>query len=533
MNTQSGSRTACRFGINPAVAFAASLLAAACSGIPALAAEGKWIELFNGRDLKGWRFQDPVQSSQWTVGTAALDPANDRQLIVIPGGTDLINPVASLEVISSTGRGVDIYSEETFGDARVELEVMVARRSNSGIYLMGEYEVQVLDSYGEPGIGPKDMGSIYAAASPKVNACKAPGEWQKFEIEYRAPRFDAEGRKIANARFTKVTLNGVLLHENVEVPHASNGGISVGARNARGTEIRVGPLMFQGNHGPVAYRNIRVMPLDEPASRESWSNPPKTALPAVEHHTFPSASMNLAVGYNLYLPPGYDYVNRRFPVVYYLNGRTNTESEHMELFGILDHAIRAREVPPMILVYAMCGRTSYYCDSPDRTVMGETVFKELVAHVDRTVRTIAGSNGRAVMGFSMGGQGAVKFALKYPNLFGSAVSFSGGFVMGDLIKERHPEIIEKMFANDVRRFDDQTPQALLRAKEGKIPLRLVIGRKDLDFMLESNRQMKALLQNLKFDVEYKEIDGVAHSPKAIFPLEGLEGFKFVARHFRP
>ena len=132
--------------------------------------------------------------------------------------------------------------------------------------------------------------------------------------------------------------------------------------------------------------------------------------------------MQRAVGFNIYLPPGYVESERRFPVVYYLNGRGNDESSHPQLFAILDQAIRAGEIPPMILVYAMCGRTSFYVDSPDGAIMGETVFiRELIAHVDRTVRTVASRNGRAVMGFSMGGQGAIKFALKYPGRFGSAV----------------------------------------------------------------------------------------------------------------
>lgn len=236
-------------------------LAGAATGDGSLAAEADgWIELFNGKDLTGWRFQEPFENSQWVVGTAALDPDNPRKLVVKPGGNELINPVGPQKVISAHGKGVDIYTERKFTDAVVELEVMMAKESNSGIYLMGEYEIQVMDSFGEAPV-PKGMGGIYGIAAPTSNPCKPPGEWQKFVIEYRAPVFDAQASKTANARIVKVTLNGTVIHENVELPHALNGGLSTGGTNIRGIELRAGPLMFQGNHGPVAYRNIRIKPL--------------------------------------------------------------------------------------------------------------------------------------------------------------------------------------------------------------------------------------------------------------------------------
>lgn len=243
------------------VAWIVTLAAGALSDLSFAADVREWIELFNGKDLTGWRFQEPAQNSQWTVGTAALDPEDSRKLTVIPGGNELINPVAPQEVISAQGRGVDIYSEAKFGDAVLEVEVLVAKGANSGIYLMGEYEIQVLDNFGAAEVGPKDMGGIYGLAAASVNACKAPGQWQKYVIEYRAPKFDAQGNKIANARIVKVALNDKVIHENVELPHALNGGLSTGGKNIRGKEVPTGPILFQGNHGPVAYRNIRVKPL--------------------------------------------------------------------------------------------------------------------------------------------------------------------------------------------------------------------------------------------------------------------------------
>ncbi len=216
-----------------------------CTSCCSLAApQASPIELFNGKDLAGWQLKGDPKRSKWAIGKAGLDPSDPTKLQVSPGGSDLVNLATSL----------DLFTQERFGDARLELDVMVPRRSNSGIYIMGEYEIQILDSYGRTRMGKGDMGAIYGAAPPRVNACKAPGQWQHFVIEYQAPRFDAQGKKTANARILRVTLNGQVLHENVELKGATPGGVT-------GHEVPKGPLMFQGNHGPVALRNIRITPL--------------------------------------------------------------------------------------------------------------------------------------------------------------------------------------------------------------------------------------------------------------------------------
>ncbi len=202
------------------------------------------VKPFNGKNLDGWKQKGPAARSHLTVGTAKLDAKNPRGFVVTKGGGELIN---------AKGGGLDFYSEAVFGDAVIEVEVMVPKGANSGVYVMGEYEIQVLDSYGRKKLGGGDMGAIYGAAPPAVNASKKPGEWQKYEIHFRAPRFK-DGKKTANAKFLKVILNGKLLHENVEMKGATPGGVD-------GKEKPKGPLMFQGDHGPVAYRNIVVRPL--------------------------------------------------------------------------------------------------------------------------------------------------------------------------------------------------------------------------------------------------------------------------------
>lgn len=153
------------------------------------------------------------------------------------------------------------------GDLELELEVMLPKGSNSGLYLQGRYEVQLYDSWGVKDakysdIGgiyrnwEKEPGKIYMGKAPLQNPAKAPGLWQKMKISFRAPRFDAAGNKIANARFVSVELNGVKIHDNVEVPLPTGGPLE-------NNEKAMGPIMIQGDHGAVAFRNIKYQLMKE------------------------------------------------------------------------------------------------------------------------------------------------------------------------------------------------------------------------------------------------------------------------------
>jgi 3-keto-disaccharide hydrolase len=155
---------------------------------------------------------------------------------------------------------LNLLTEREFGDCKLHVEFCVPKASNSGVYLMGRYEVQIFDSFGKDKVDFSDCGGIYERAvgdkgaggrAPDVNACKPPGEWQTFEITFRAPRFDEAGMKIANAKFIEVKLNEKIVHSNVEVERPT--------RSAKyNNEKPKGPLMLQGDHGPVAFRNLRV-----------------------------------------------------------------------------------------------------------------------------------------------------------------------------------------------------------------------------------------------------------------------------------
>ena len=228
-------------------------IAIALSVAASCPAQDKTIVLFEKEpSLKGWTFrggEKAASRSKWSVVSAvSLDPKNSGRLVGKEGAGVLLN--------GDDGRGVDLLSETQHGDCKLHIEFNVAKGSNSGVYFQGQYEVQILDSFGKKDKDLKygDCGGIYDHAAPKENASKAPGEWQVFEITFQAPRFDEKGKKTENARFLKVLHNGVIIHENVEVKRPTTASLG-------GAERPLGPLMLQGDHGPVAFRNIRLTPV--------------------------------------------------------------------------------------------------------------------------------------------------------------------------------------------------------------------------------------------------------------------------------
>ena len=163
-------------------------------------------------------------------------------------------------------QALDIYTNLEHGDADIEFEFMMAKESNSGIYLQGRYEIQLLDSWGKSKPTSGDLGGVYERAdpttekgfegyAPRVNAARVPGVWQKMKISFQAPRFDAAGKKIANAKLLNVTVNGQTVHENIELTGPTRGPMSL-------TEVARGPLRIQGDHGPVAIRNLSINTFD-------------------------------------------------------------------------------------------------------------------------------------------------------------------------------------------------------------------------------------------------------------------------------
>ncbi len=172
---------------------------------------GSPIKLFNGKDLTGW--QALGQTNQWVVESG---------------------------VLKSPKSGANIRTEQTFTDFKLHVEFRFPKGSNSGVYLRGRYEVQIEDASGEtePWVG--GLGAVYGFLKPSEIAARPAGEWQSYDITLI-------GRRVT------VIANGKLIIQNQEIP-----GITGGALDSK--EGEPGPIYFQGDHGPIEYRNIVITP---------------------------------------------------------------------------------------------------------------------------------------------------------------------------------------------------------------------------------------------------------------------------------
>jgi len=189
------------------------------------------VVVFDGSNLNQWRSQKTGRSAKWKL-----------------------LPDSAMEVVAKTG---NIVSMEEFGDHQIHLEFRLPympdcfgqKRANSGVYVQGRYELQVLDSYGLEG-RDNECGGFYQIRPPLVNMCFPPLQWQSYDITFHSARRGDDGKKAANARIT-VVHNGVVIHDNFELPHSTPGGIDDKEGEPAG-------LLLQDHGNPVQFRNIWV-----------------------------------------------------------------------------------------------------------------------------------------------------------------------------------------------------------------------------------------------------------------------------------
>jgi hypothetical protein len=206
-------------GISWALGFESGSSTPQSTGAKLAAAEIKdgFRPLFNGANLAGWKLRSPDGRPSWTVENGMLVNTVDKE------------------------HGTDLLTEEKFRDFTARYEYMIPKGANSGFYLRGRYELQIFDDFESRKALPGGNGAIYSFKPVSLFASRAPGEWQQVEATIQGNR-------------VTVILNGVVVHENVEVTRATGGELDTNLNDP-------GPILLQGDHGSVAFRNIRVKPL--------------------------------------------------------------------------------------------------------------------------------------------------------------------------------------------------------------------------------------------------------------------------------
>lgn len=230
-------------------------------GDPPYLLESGWTPLLRGGNLlDGWQYEHE-EKGRWAAAESVYwDGAGlPKELKLLHE----LNVAATRIANGPRGGSSNIFTRETFGDMELYLEFLIAAQSNSGAYLHGLYEVQIYDSFGVAHPKYLDCGGIYqrwidgrgeGGTPPLENASRRAGEWQSLHIWFRGPKFDGSGKKTADAVFERVLLNGRVVQQNTAAPGPTRSGLEFpeAARN---------PLMLQGDHGPVAYRNVYWRPL--------------------------------------------------------------------------------------------------------------------------------------------------------------------------------------------------------------------------------------------------------------------------------
>jgi len=251
--------TAKRFSIRLALLL---LFAGSIGNLPsfAIAAEQEWIDLGFDASLDAWQ----GDGSAWTLaGDAIQNPNQASELIAMPCTGVLVSLRKDNSPLSN------LTSSNQFGDIEAHIEFLIPAGSNGGVKFQGLYEIQIRDTHDKEKPAANDCGGIYPRAEekpryhliddgipPRTNAAKPAGEWQTLDVAFRAPRFAASGKKTENARFIRVVLNDQVIHENVELRWPT------GHAWRTKKEVARGPLYLQGDHGQIAYRNVRVRPTD-------------------------------------------------------------------------------------------------------------------------------------------------------------------------------------------------------------------------------------------------------------------------------
>lgn len=250
----------------------------------------------------------------------------------------------------------------------------------------------------------------------------------------------------------------------------------------------------------------------QPRREVKWNHPEGTKIPGIEHSSFHSPSMDTEMGYNVTLPEEYAKTTKRYPVIYFLHGAGGDENSDAGGFsGLIGKMVADKKIPPVICVFPNGGMSGYQ-DRPAEKVLMETfLIKELIPRIDKTYRTQADRKGRVLAGFSMGGGGAVRLSLKYPDLFSAAASWAGAIVprSGTMPAELEAENLRKL--------------------AGRVRLLLIVGDQDITY--NGHKPVLERLEQAKYPIRYRMLEGVPHNLGLYYEKTGEELARFLTEKF--
>jgi len=267
-----------------------------------------------------------------------------------------------------------------------------------------------------------------------------------------------------------------------------------------------------------------------PMPKAEWLDPDHGAPNGSQYKTFQSKTLGREVSYLVWLPPGYEQEQKRYPVIYWLHGMGGNQRGGATMFvPHVETAIKEGVLPPVIVVLVNGMVKSFYCDSSDgQCPMESVIIKDLIPHVDKTYRTVAKREGRVIEGYSMGGYGTAHLGFKYPELFDTVVINAGALIEPNLSNIPKDGPMFGVFGNNNERRVSEYPLTLARKNadtlRGKTHIRIGCG--SLDNLLPRNKELHELLQQLRIEHEYQIVPDVAHESPLYYRKLGTKVFEF-------
>lgn len=268
-------------------------------------------------------------------------------------------------------------------------------------------------------------------------------------------------------------------------------------------------------------------------ARAEWLDFTRLTPNGTKYQTFASKVLGEEVSYLVWLPPGYEQEEKRFPVIYWLHGMGGSQHGGAQMFvPQVEAAIKEGTLPPCIVVFVNGMVRSFYCDSTDGKIpMESVIIKDLIPHVDASYRTVAQREGRVIEGFSMGGYGAAHLGFKYPELFGTVVVNAGALIDPDPTNVPKAGPMFAVFGNDSARRVAEHPVTLARQNadklRGKTQVRIACG--SLDGLLLRNQELHELLTELGIAHEYEIVQDIGHAALPYYRQLGSKVYEFHAK----